>query len=325
MDTISLESLSEDEEYTSYLNAVTQLKALKKKNCTIRESQDDPKDIVVNTSNIPVNSETVQPLEQLTHTENQFERAMRPVTRSRRRLRERRTTAPNSNCRTTHDLNCSMEIVSLEEDDRRTNTKSQPIIYIDGDDKKVATEVLISDDEEPNEDENYIVDVKVLWRSKTVVRLNIRRYESFQKVFQYFAAMESVPEEQILILRNELPINRTDTPVSIGLSVIDILEGGVINPETIASQSGCQTNQNEVLDTNLCKIKVQTANKQSLIVTLKKDQRFKAVILSCAEQLNIEESKIKLYFDGEQISKTDTPESLDLEQEACVDLKVVTS
>lgn len=72
---------------------------------------------------------------------------------------------------------------------------------------------------------------------------------------------------------------------------------------------------------NTCSIKVQTANKkQSLTIVLRKDQQFKALFSNCAEQLGVKESSLKLYFDGEQISPTDTPESLDLEGEACVDL-----
>jgi len=78
-------------------------------------------------------------------------------------------------------------------------------------------------------------------------------------------------------------------------------------------------------DDNVCTIKVQTANKkQSLIISLKRDQQFKALFANCARQLGIKESSLKLYFDGEQISPTDTPELLDLEEEACIDLHIST-
>jgi YbbR domain-containing protein len=74
---------------------------------------------------------------------------------------------------------------------------------------------------------------------------------------------------------------------------------------------------------NMCNIKIQTANrKQSLTILLQRNQRFDILLASCAEQLGVKESSLKLYFDGEQISPTDTPESLDLEEEACVDLHV---
>lgn len=78
-------------------------------------------------------------------------------------------------------------------------------------------------------------------------------------------------------------------------------------------------------DDNTCSIKIQTANKkQSLTILLQRKQQFKVLLASCAEQLGIKENNLKLYFDGEQISLTDTPESLDLEEEACIDLHIST-
>jgi len=74
---------------------------------------------------------------------------------------------------------------------------------------------------------------------------------------------------------------------------------------------------------NTCNIKIQTANKkQSLTILLQRNQRFDVLLASCAQQLGVKESNLKLYFDGEQISLADTPESLDLEEEACIDLHI---
>lgn len=67
------------------------------------------------------------------------------------------------------------------------------------------------------------------------------------------------------------------------------------------------------------------STKQKIVVDLKMNETFKGVLLTCAEQLGVPSSQIKLSFDGDEISPTDTPESLDLEQEACIDLRVVAS
>lgn len=84
-------------------------------------------------------------------------------------------------------------------------------------------------------------------------------------------------------------------------------------------------NKDKSNDEDICTIKVQTANKkQSLTISLKKDERFKALFTHCAEQLGVKEKDLKFFFDGEQISLTDTPESLDLEGEACIDLHIST-
>lgn len=92
-------------------------------------------------------------------------------------------------------------------------------------------------------------------------------------------------------------------------------EGGIVNPGMP------KLSKNNSDDKNICSIKVQTANKkQSLTIILRRDQQFKTLFANCAEQLGMTESSLKFYFDGEQISPTDTPESLDLEGEGCVDL-----
>lgn len=76
-------------------------------------------------------------------------------------------------------------------------------------------------------------------------------------------------------------------------------------------------------DDDICNIKVQTANKKkSLTIPLRRNQKFKALFVNCAQQLDLNEGSLKFYFDGEQIDPADTPESLDLEGEACIDLHI---
>ncbi|XP_077259966.1 DNA repair protein Rad60 isoform X2 [Temnothorax americanus] len=177
--------------------------------------------------------------------------------------------------------------------------------------------IALSDDDK--EDDNYEMNIKVYWRSNRIDRLSMRRHDSFKGIFEYYADLEKVSVNEVLIMKKDQIINPTDTPASLKLSIIDILDGGIVNP-------GMNTlSQDESNDEDVCTIKVQTANKkQSLTIPLKKDEQFKRLFANCAEQLNVKEEELKFYFDGEQISPTDTPESLDLEGEACVDLHIST-
>ncbi|KAK2575876.1 hypothetical protein KPH14_007247 [Odynerus spinipes] len=289
MDAQKLDSSSEDE-YDIYVNSVVALKALQNKVCT---NHDDT-------------------LKENTGMDN------------KRKGRRKRQNVKS--CHSTHNVSEDLEIVSVQEDleivsvqevndsnltckstRNGTATKTQDISIV----------LDCSSDEDIEKDENYDVNVKILWRSKTIHRLSVYNHDSFRKVFQYFADMENVSIEQILITKKDKVINLTDTPSSIGLSIIDILEGGIVDENMIA-----QKEQN--IEENICQIKVQTANKESIIVPLKKNQPFKILIASCARQWNVSESSIKLYFDGESINVNDTPESLDLEQEACIDLRIST-
>lgn len=169
------------------------------------------------------------------------------------------------------------------------------------------------------EDDNYEINIKVHWRSNRIDRLNMRRHDNFKRIFQHYADLEKVSINEVLIMKKDKIVNHTDTPASLKLSIIDILDGGIVNP-------GMNTlSKDKSNDEDVCTIKVQTANKkQSLTIPLRKDEHFKTLFAKCAEQLGITESNLKLYFDGEQISPTDTPESLDLEEEACVDLRIST-
>lgn len=282
MDDRRLGSSSEDE-YDVYLNSVAVLKALQNEVSTN------------NNDNLKGNTKT---------------NSKRKGRRTRQSLKD-----CESNTSVTEDV----EIVSVEENLDKKKNKLRT------DTRKEANDLIILDcnsDEDVEKYENYDVNVKILWQSRNIHRFNIHNHENFRTIFQHFADMENVSIEQILITKKDKPINITDTPSSIGLSIIDILEGGIIDANLIAHNK--HQNPKNIIEENICQIKVQTANKESLMIPLKKNQQFKILIVSCARKWNVSESSIKLYFDGEPINANDTPESLDLEQEACIDLRIST-
>lgn len=49
------------------------------------------------------------------------------------------------------------------------------------------------------------------------------QHEPFQNVFEHFEKLENVPIERILLLRKDKPIRPEDTPLSLGISVLDII------------------------------------------------------------------------------------------------------
>lgn len=201
------------------------------------------------------------------------------------------------------EIDSDLEIVSIEEKNLSEND-----LYI--------VEDNITEYPNPNENENYEINIKILWRSKNIYRLNICQNENFGQIFKYFANLEQVSIDEILITKKDKIIKRNDTPVSINLSVIDILEGGIIKK----NNSMISNNVMEKND-NICMIKIQTTNKKSLTIFVKRNENFKTLLEKCAQEFNIEKSKIKLYFDGELIAIMDTPDSLEIEDEACFDLQ----
>ncbi|CAL7950875.1 unnamed protein product [Xylocopa violacea] len=296
MEAVQLVSSSEDDD-DMYLNSVTQLKALKTKqtlpqsNCTqaVEKTQENNEELNV----IEIPEEVVGPVRPSRNTGRKKNTSRRRATRRRQR-------------RDTSESDSDVEIVSVEE---KQNPVEDDIIIVE---KKVDENCHIS------EDETYEINIKVLWRSKDVHRLNISKSENFQKVFEYFANLEQVSIDEILLTKKDKTIRKNDTPTSINLSVIDILEGGIIKK----GSTTLQKNTNKENDENVCVIKIQTTNKKNLIISVKRDENFKALLERCAQELNTEESKIKLYFDGEVVAITDTPDSLEIEDEACFDLRL---
>ncbi|KYN43051.1 hypothetical protein ALC56_02531 [Trachymyrmex septentrionalis] len=205
------------------------------------------------------------------------------------------------------DLEYNVEIM---EKDRQSESCNDVIALSDD-------VIALSDDDGYIEDDNYEINIKVYWRSNRIDRLSMRRHDNFKGIFEHYANLEGVSVNEILIMKKDKIVHHTDTPASLEISIIDILDGGIVNP-------GMNTlPKDESNDEDICNIKVQTANKkQSLIIPLKKDEAFKTLFANCAEQLGVKENNLKLYFDGEQINPSDTPESLDLEGEACIDLHI---
>ncbi|XP_011315323.1 uncharacterized protein CG4449 [Fopius arisanus] len=163
------------------------------------------------------------------------------------------------------------------------------------------------------------VDIHIRWKSNKIQSIQMEKHESLMTIFQKFADQENIPVNRILVTRQDIPVKSTDTPASLKLSVIDILEGGIISAE----MSNNPVNQEDEDDEDICKIKAQVSSKKSVMYKLRKDQPFKKLREHCAKELEVPIEKIKFYFDGDKVEDEDTPDILDLDNEACVDVKIL--
>ncbi|XP_012218393.1 DNA repair protein Rad60 isoform X2 [Linepithema humile] len=292
MDNLVLNSSSDEDD--PYTNSVARLKALKRQRfekeifTNKKFPTKDKQEINENLNSIETNSPILLEINSNEKNDNEL---------NDDGIQTRSKTFPYND-----DLQCDVELISIEE-----NFVSIP--------ESCKKDIITLSDDDACEDDNYELHIKILWRSSRLDRLSIRKHDCFQKIFQHYADLEHVSIDEILIMNKDKIVKYSDTPALLKLSVIDILDGGIVNPGMKTLSEGSSDNE------NICSIKVQTANKkQSLIIILRRDQQFKALFANCAEQLGVKENSLKLYFDGEQISPTDTPDSLDLEGEACVDL-----
>ncbi|XP_071869595.1 DNA repair protein Rad60 isoform X2 [Bombus fervidus] len=306
METFQLGSSSDDDD-DMYLNSVAKLNALKKKpppppQHNDQKGEDKEKKIQKNNKEILEDTNRIRITRKVGKQKtNQNTRGKRNTTRHRLARQRQKRNAWQIDNETDSDL----EIVSIEE---------KPI--------SPENDLFILESSTPenlhsSETEDYEINIKILWRSKNIHRLNICKNENFRQIFEYFANLEQVSTDEILITKKDVTIKQTDTPASINLSVIDILEGGIVKRDGTDTMPRKDTN-NE----NVCTIKIQTTGKKNLTVSVKRDDDFKILLEKCAQKFDVEQSKIKLYFDGELISATDTPDSLDIEDEACFDLRL---
>ncbi|XP_011876553.1 PREDICTED: uncharacterized protein CG4449 isoform X2 [Vollenhovia emeryi] len=298
MDKIALDSSSDEDD--PYTNSVARLRALKKQ----RFESDEPVEIVKNIEQ-QTNGEEMKDGEVDGSEMNGKEINGNEVNGQNEYVEEiRYGVQTRSRTYLPENLECDVEVTG-EVKPKSTLQSNDDII-------------TLSDEDTYKEDDNYEINIKVHWRSNRLDRLSMCRHDSFKKIFEYYANLEKVSVNEILIMKKDKIINHADTPASLKLSIIDILDGGIVNP-------GMNTTEEKNNDEDMCSIKVQTANKkQSLTIPLRKDEGFKALFANCAKQLNVKEKDLKFYFDGEQIDPTDTPESLDLEGEACIDLHIST-
>ncbi|XP_034946979.1 uncharacterized protein CG4449 [Chelonus insularis] len=172
--------------------------------------------------------------------------------------------------------------------------------------------IELSDEEEPID---LTVDVKIRWISRDIKRFQLKKDENFTKIFKHFASLANVDENRIIITKNEIPISPLDTPSSLELSIIDILEGGFVNK--------CVQVEPVEDNTPKIKIKVQSSLKKFWNFDFNKDEKFQKIFDLCAKENNVPVTKLKCFFDGELIMPTGTPDDLDIEDEACFDLKII--
>ncbi|XP_051167023.1 uncharacterized protein CG4449 [Leptopilina boulardi] len=297
----SLESSDED----IYTNAVARFKAAKKKErFKSRKIEND----LQNTDDVPPIE--IAPDEGTTNTKE----TEQPNLLIFDKIEVDDDSNSDSNSLISETNDSDLEITGVTRDVSMTQTDC---IVVNNDENEISIGADLSRTDSID-NENYKTEVKVLWRSHKLVHLEMDMHEPFQNAFQHFEKLENVPIERILLLRKDKPIRPEDTPASLGISVLDIIDGGVIDVEFANEQGKGNNEENE----DTCKIKIQMSQKESIMVNLQKNQPFKCIIHQCATQLNVPASKIKFYFDGDLIDLSDTPESLDFENEACIDLKL---
>ncbi|XP_033228525.1 uncharacterized protein LOC117180242 isoform X4 [Belonocnema kinseyi] len=204
---------SDDDMYT---NAVARLKALEKKKKLQKKNIEEASFISLDLS-MPIEIPDTDEIEEVK------EQDAEPVMCDKRIESEAipEVDASSSFDSSNESIDKGMQSPDVHEGKSASQTHFIATIVLDPDENEESmADVSINS---ISESDNYSIELKVLWRSHKVFRVDMRMYEPFQKAFDYFANLENVSTEQVLLLRNDKPVKPTDTPASLGISVIDII------------------------------------------------------------------------------------------------------
>lgn len=178
---------------------------------------------------------------------------------------------------------------------------------------------VIDDDDDPLENDNEEMSVKVYWQNLEVFKFNIRKYQKLTQIFNYFMDKEGVSNDKLLFLYNDRIIKMDDTPDSINYSIAKFIDGGIVN-QNVSHLVTKNSSENVV---NGIKVKFQCQNvKKPFETTLGADDKFASAMMKCAEHLEVQLERLKFYFDGDLISNKSTPRELELEGGECIDVKI---
>lgn len=178
------------------------------------------------------------------------------------------------------------------------------------DDEVMFVETVDNDEKNrsiQDDDCNYDVNVKILWKSVNVVKIPVRRMQKLTVVFEHLMKLEKVPLEQVMLTFKNQAVKPTDTPDSLNLNVWDFLEGGVLNSPVESCLDSPKAHKSAF------SIKFQDVHKKSIVLPARANEKMKIVMTRYAEQVDKPLESIKFMFDGSVVNHSDTPDSLDLD------------
>ncbi|XP_063391358.1 DNA repair protein Rad60 [Cydia fagiglandana] len=167
-------------------------------------------------------------------------------------------------------------------------------------------------------EENELMSVKVEWRSKTILKFELRKFQKLTPIFEHFSKAENVSYDKLYFSYNGKIIKPDDTPDSIEYSIAKFIVGGIVSQSVVSTSS----NENEIR--NGIKLKFQCQNvKKPFEIIVGPDDKMATAMLRCAEHFEKPFDKLKFEFDGDIISGKSTPRELDLEGGGCIDVKIL--
>ncbi|KAG1684333.1 NFATC2-interacting protein [Nymphon striatum] len=148
-----------------------------------------------------------------------------------------------------------------------------------------------------------------------IIRLPYSKNQKFFDIINLLSKQHEVHFEDVLLTFNDRKITADSTPLSMNLSVIDIIEC------YITKKKKHDSNEDIDIDENSLHLKLQSKlSKKKEICVCKKYHPIQEVLKKYAEKLQVDVKKLSIQFDGEDVDCTATPFELEFEDGDCLDV-----
>jgi len=195
-----------------------------------------------------------------------------------------------------------------------------------------ARQVELDDLEDVTDDEPVValtahreISVKFRYRSD-IFRIRMKIYQPFASILPELVTKTGAPQGQMLLCLQDAVISSQDTPHSMGLTVADIVECGVLalSAEVSEKKSTREPAMPVVsTDPNILQLQIQSNDvRQRLTLGIHKKAPFLSLKEEYAKERGVSVGQVNLKFDGDTIDDDSTPDGLGLEGGECIDALV---
>ncbi|CAH1802361.1 unnamed protein product [Owenia fusiformis] len=158
------------------------------------------------------------------------------------------------------------------------------------------------------------LDVKFKGR-EGVERYSMKYKQNFQLVFECICERNGVSQDEVVVFLGDRTVQSYDSPKSLNLKITDIIE------YRIAQRGDQDTSLNNSLDPSVISLHLQGQNrKQKLTIPVNMYEPLEVMMQKFSTHFQVPLDTLTFLNDGEEINKTDTAESLDLENDYCIDV-----
>ncbi|KAK3587645.1 hypothetical protein CHS0354_032853 [Potamilus streckersoni] len=171
--------------------------------------------------------------------------------------------------------------------------------------------------------EAYDGDITVRIQLKSEMhRFVMKRWQPFSHIMKQLTEQEGVPESHIMLVHKDKTLDESDTPNSVKLHTADIIECHIIS-RFEEGDSPELNNSLGIENPDLIELCVQSCNRRNKVfIKVDKRKTMDKLMKLYADRVNVDSSKLKFFFDGEEMDITQTPESMDIENGDCIDVIV---